>query len=36
MILITEMEDHEMLEKVVPAKSSWSGVVKKALSILTE
>ena len=23
------MEDHEMIEEVVPAKSSWSGIVKK-------
>jgi len=24
-----DMEDHEMIEEVVPAKSSWSGIVKK-------
>ena len=29
MILITDREDHELLEEVVPAKSSWSGIVKK-------
>ena len=29
MILLNDMEDHELLEEVVPAKSSWSGVVKK-------
>jgi len=29
MILITDREDHELFEEVVPAKSSWSGAVKK-------
>ena len=29
MILITEREDHELLEELVPAKSSWSGIVTK-------
>ena len=29
MILISDREDHELLEEVVPAKSSWSGIVKK-------